>query len=612
METLLYLAKVNAYWLLFYACYWLLLRKHTFFHWNRFYLLSTLLIAFALPAIHFTEPVTTIYVPETVYQKATISVAVIAEKAPERSISIWVWVVALYAVGVLTLLWTFISGIVRLRKLAGNSERIDMGHYDLLMLPENAGNHTGSSFSFFRWLFLSAHDYQHNPDAVIRHECEHIRQWHTADIVFIELLKICFWINPVVWLYKRSIETVHEYLADQPVPNRNDYASFLVSYAMRSPDIAIANHFFNSSLLKSRIKMIYKKRSSRWSLTRYLLILPVVMCSIAISASHSPIPSVSRVDNAAGQDIRVKGNITDENKEPVADAIVIIAGTTRGTATDRNGWFELDNVPVNAKLVVTHIAYQPLELTVAGTQSELLLVMKKAVNQITGPVVVGKPLNAETNAPTNAPRTSGNNDNMKVVEQQPEFPGGKEELMQYLMQNLQYPEVARKTSVEAIALVSFIVDKSGNIRNAKSLKNIGYGIDKEALRVVNEMPKWNPAVQNGKAVEMEYTLEVNFKLDKEREGKRQGFMNFKSDSFSPAPTMDEIGAFFNGTLNLSKRGNFTDIAVQGPWTLLSRTPANGYMDPQTGKYRYIMYGLTSRGYASPSWNHAPKKYQKPD
>lgn len=180
------------------------------------------------------------------------------------------------------------------------------------------------------------------------------------------------------------------------------------------------------------------------------------------------------------------------------------------------------------------------------------------------------------------------------------------------MQNLQYPETARKINVEAIALVSFTVDKNGDIRNAKSLKNIGYGIDKEALRVVNEMPKWNPAVQNGKPVEMEYTLEVNFKLDKENQDKRQGFRNFKSNSFPPVPTIDEIGAFFNGTLDLSKRGNFTDIAVQGPWTLLTRTPSNGYIDPQTGKYRYIRYGLTSRSYATPSWNNAPKKFHKVD
>lgn len=335
--------------------------------------------------------------------------------------------------------------------------------------------------------------------------------------------------------------------------------------------------------------MIYKKRSSRWLLTKYVLVLPVLVCTIAISASRAPISSLTHPDSAAGESIRVRGNITNESKEPVADATVIIAGTTRGTTTDRNGWFELDNVPANAKLVITHVAYQTFELTVASSQAELLLVMKKAVNQIAGPVVVGKPVIAETIAPSSSPRVAESND-MKVVEQRPEFPGGREALMQYLMQSLQYPETARQIKVEAIALVSFTVDKNGDIRNARSLKNIGYGIDKEALRVVNEMPKWNPAVQNGKPVEMEYTLEVNFKIDKNEQDKRQGFMNFRANNLFPVPDKEEISAFFNGSLNLSKWGKSTDIAIREPWTAISRTVPKAYIDEKTGKSKYVKYG----------------------
>ena len=159
------------------------------------------------------------------------------------------------------------------------------------------------------------------------------------------------------------------------------------------------------------------------------------------------------------------------------------------------------------------------------------------------------------------------------MEQLPEFPGGREALMQYLLQNLEYPETARKINLEALALVSFTVDKHGNIRNAKSLKNIGYGIDKEALRVVNEMPTWNPAVQNGKPGEMEYTLEVNFKIEKDEQDKRQGFLNFNTKGISPLPSMDEVNSFLHGTLNLSKSGKVPDVAYGGSWSLLPRTPS---------------------------------------
>lgn len=603
METLLYLAKVNAYWLLFYACYWLLLRKHTFFYWNRFYLLGTLLIAFALPAIHFAEPVTTIHVPETVYQKATISVAVIADQTPEKRIDLWRWIFGLYATGVLILACKFISNLFRLFKMASRNERIEMGNYSLVMLPENTGSRNGSSFSFFRWLFLSPHDYRHNSDTIIRHEYEHIRQWHTADILLIELLKIGFWINPVVWLYKRSMETVHEYLADESVPNRNGYASFLVAYAMRSPDITIANHFFNASLLKRRIQMIYKQRSSRWLLAKYLMILPAAACSVSISASRSPLQAIDQLKTEAEKTIRVRGLIVDETDGPVEDATIIIAGTTRGTTTDHNGRFELQNVPANSRLVITHVAYETQEFKLTDNNQELGVIVKKAVNQIIGPVVVGQPITDGDTAATSSPVS----DNMKIAEQRPSFPGGNEALMRYLLQNLQYPEAARKTNVEAIALVSFTVDKNGDIRNAKSLKNIGYGIDKEALRVVNEMPKWSPAVQNGKPVEMEYTLEVNFKLDRENQSKRQGFLNFGSKNLLATPTMEEIGSFLHGTLNLSKSGRVPDIAYGWSWNLLPRTPSmNATDDEQAGKYRYLNYSDPDLKIKKAVW-----KYQKP-
>ncbi|MCF0071427.1 TonB family protein [Dyadobacter sp. CY261] len=533
----------------------------------------------------------TIYVPETIYQKTAISVAVIAGKTPETGVDLSLWIAGIYVAVALILTWKFLSGLFNLCKLASQSQRIDMGHYTLLMLPDNQ---TGSSFSFFNWLFLSPRDYRDHADTVIRHEHEHIRQWHSVDVVVIELLKICFWFNPAIWLYKRSVETVHEYLADLPVPNQNDYASFLVAYAMRSPDIAIANHFFNTSLLKSRIQMIYKKRTSRWLLSRYFLILPVIGCSLAITASRAPLQSIKRLNAIIERNIRVKGNVGDETGGPVQDAIVVIAGTTRGASTDGNGWFELDDVPANAKLVVSHVAYETQEIIVTNAETELLLVMKKAVNKITGPVVVGHPIAAGSAAKAASNPALGNTD-MKVAEQQPEFPGGREALMAYLLENLKYPEIARKTNVEAVALVSFTVDKNGEIRNAKSLKNIGYGIDKEALRVVNEMPRWNSAVQNGKPVEMEYTLEIDFKLEKNEADKRQGFLDFnignlEKQSAAMLSSMSEIGSFLTGSPNLSASGKAPELYYYPAANVTSRNPANEYMAEQAGKYRFLNYG----------------------
>jgi TonB family protein len=598
METLIYLAKVNAYWLLFYACYWFLLRKHTFFQWNRIFLLGSLLIAFALPAVRFAESITTIHVPETIYQKATISVQVVAGSNAHTGIHFGMWIAGVYMLVTLYFSYLFFRGLYQVYRTVKRSERIELDGCTLVLLSSHTSDRATSSFSFFQWLFLSAHDYRYNLDTVLQHEFVHIRQRHTIDILLIEGLKMVFWFNPVLWLYKRSIETVHEYLADQPVATRENYASFLLSYAMHSPDIPLVNHFFKSSLLKSRIKMIYKKRSSPWLLTRYLLVLPVIAGSLFITASKAPLRSIAQLNTGTEQNITVKGNVTDENNSPVADAIIIVAGSTRGTTTDANGWFELKNVSETAQLAISHVSYEAQMISLNKTSTELIITLKRAVNKITGPVVVGRPINAE-NAKTAVSNPVPESADIKVVEQHPEFPGGREALMAYLLENLEYPATARKTNVEAIALVSFTVDKNGDIRNAKSLKTIGFGIDKEALRVVNEMPRWNPAVQNGKPVEMEYTLEINFKIEKDNQDKRQGFTNFNTNGVSLLPNMDEIGALLHGKLNLSASGEVPEATYGRKWDLTQKTAPNGYVDDQTGKYRYMKYGGTYMNYRRP-------------
>jgi TonB family protein len=101
------------------------------------------------------------------------------------------------------------------------------------------------------------------------------------------------------------------------------------------------------------------------------------------------------------------------------------------------------------------------------------------------------------------------------VERKPEFPGGEKALMEYLGNNIKYPRLAVEAGVEGRVYLSFVVDKAGNVENIKILRGIGYGCDEESLRVIKGMPKWTPGVQNDKAVKVQYTLPVVFKLDRE-------------------------------------------------------------------------------------------------
>jgi protein TonB len=99
-----------------------------------------------------------------------------------------------------------------------------------------------------------------------------------------------------------------------------------------------------------------------------------------------------------------------------------------------------------------------------------------------------------------------------VVEEMPSFPGGEEELFKYLQRNIKYPAIARENGISGRVYVTFVVDKDGKIKDAKILRGIGGGCDEEALRVVRNMPEWKSGRQNGRPVQVQYNLPVNFTL----------------------------------------------------------------------------------------------------
>lgn len=99
------------------------------------------------------------------------------------------------------------------------------------------------------------------------------------------------------------------------------------------------------------------------------------------------------------------------------------------------------------------------------------------------------------------------------VEEYPSYPGGEEALYKYLGENIQYPDVARDNGITGTVVIRFVVEKDGSITKAAVAREIGGGCGKEALRVVNAMPKWKPGKQSGKAVRTEFTLPVQFQLN---------------------------------------------------------------------------------------------------
>ena len=101
----------------------------------------------------------------------------------------------------------------------------------------------------------------------------------------------------------------------------------------------------------------------------------------------------------------------------------------------------------------------------------------------------------------------------EVVEKMPEFPnGGMMGLMQFLSKNIKYPPIAQENGTQGRVIVQFVVNKDGSIVDAKVIRSVDPYLDKEALRVINAMPKWNPGEQRGKPVRVKYTVPVTFRL----------------------------------------------------------------------------------------------------
>jgi TonB family protein len=99
-----------------------------------------------------------------------------------------------------------------------------------------------------------------------------------------------------------------------------------------------------------------------------------------------------------------------------------------------------------------------------------------------------------------------------IVEDMPEFPGGEPELRKFIANNIEYPAIAQEKGIQGRVYVTFVVDKNGEVANARIARGVDPSLDKEALRVVNSLPKWTPGKQRGEAVNVSYTVPINFAL----------------------------------------------------------------------------------------------------
>jgi len=107
---------------------------------------------------------------------------------------------------------------------------------------------------------------------------------------------------------------------------------------------------------------------------------------------------------------------------------------------------------------------------------------------------------------------TGEDEVFTVVEEMPEFPGGKKALANWLRKNLKYPMIASENGIQGTVVVQFVVWKDGTIKDVQLVRGVDASLNKEATRLVKAMPKWKPGKQRGKTVSARFTLPVTFRL----------------------------------------------------------------------------------------------------
>ncbi len=275
--------QIIAFQALFLLVYDLFLKRETFFNYNRAYLLVTSLLSLILPFLKFPELKTmatkdvVIHLPEVFIGIKTPSAydIQIAEQAgiilEQPQTPIW-QSIALIGIALATLIFLF--KIIKLYGLKHRNPKRWQGNVLVVKLIKSS-----AAFSFFNTIFMGERIPEAQKPIIYKHELVHIKELHTLDLLFFEILRIIFWFNPLVYIYQNRIKELHEYIADAKAVKQSgkaDYYQSLFNQVFDVNNVSFTNTFFNQSLIKKRIAMLQKSKSKELNLIKYALLIPLI------------------------------------------------------------------------------------------------------------------------------------------------------------------------------------------------------------------------------------------------------------------------------------------------------------------------------------------------
>lgn len=518
----IYLIKINVALMLLYGFYRLTVSRDTFFGLRRLTLWLIYVIALMVPALnleYWVRDTPTMESMANVYADTFYPVVVV--KAQASGITWMDMLQCIYWAGVAVLSLRLVWQLFSIIRLAVISRKQEVEGITVHLLRGE-----GSPFSFFRWVFMYPSTLEGKQlHEVMVHECTHVSGLHSLDTLFSELFSIACWFNPFAWLMKQEVRMNLEYLADESVLSdgnaRKSYQYHLLGLAYRQPNEStkIANNF-NLLPLKKRIKMMNKRRTSEIGKAKYLLFAPLAGVLLMVSNIESvareigeQIPEVAEVQQKAEQALNTDVAVAN----PMAKEVIEVMNPAEAEEMEADKTAE---AKAAAEAELTKAEEAKVEEAKAATEAELIKAeeAKVAADKAEEAKAVEQAKQAAEDKVKTKPQTDITKKKKTWVcmpETMPQFPGGREVLLKYLAANIKYPASAVKAKKQGRVIVTFIVQKDGSITHAKIAKSIDPELDAEALRVVKGMPKWTPGTQNGKPVNVKYTVPVKFSLQKD-------------------------------------------------------------------------------------------------
>ncbi|MBV8250998.1 MAG: TonB family protein [Chitinophaga sp.] len=518
MKILTYLLQVISCSGILYGYYLLALRNKKFHEWNRYYLCLLPLVSLLVPLLKI--PLEANHTDASFVYAYTYKAVTIREGLTSQStFNYQDWLSAAYSLIASLLLIRLLVSCWRIIRLAKRLPQEPIQDYVLVALDKPA-----SPFSFFSWIFWHHNTplYDEQGKRMLQHELVHVRQQHSFDKIWMNIISAVCWFNPIFYLTKKELALVHEFIADKHAAGKeiSGYAEAILQNAFQSKQFAITNDFFYPPI-KRRILMLTQFQKDRFSYLRRVMILPVagiIFCSFAFvaAAKQAPMPVAAGVTTTThhgypekpaifpGGENALEAFLIKNLKYPKTAIDNKISGTVMVHFTvDANGKItnartttgkpqiskELDEEAL--RVVNSMPNWLPAEQNHKGVSSEIAL-----------PITFLLPGTPQEQVLT-------------FVEHPPHFPGGDEALNQYLAKNIKYPKEAQARKKQGTVFLQFTVGADGKIRDAKIVGRIlGDGLEEEGLRVVNSMPQWTPGTHEGKKVAVQYNLPIRFQLSK--------------------------------------------------------------------------------------------------